>query len=188
MVDAAIDALRHEGLSGMSFTDIVADSGVARGAIYHHFPGGKRQLALEAAELNGQEVLHHLSALSGDSPRDVAEKFVEAIRPVVAESASGSGCAVAAVTVGSQGNDRELRAVANQAFTAWASQLGSALTTAGMEQAPANSLATLFVTVLEGAHVLCRAAESVEPFEASARSLLALVAEPPTNEPSQPKT
>ena len=33
----------------MSFTEILDASGAARGAIYHHFPGGKTQLVAEAA-------------------------------------------------------------------------------------------------------------------------------------------
>jgi TetR/AcrR family transcriptional regulator, lmrAB and yxaGH operons repressor len=49
MIDAALDSLRHRGVSGMSFTEVLERSGAARGAIYHHFPGGKNQLVAEAA-------------------------------------------------------------------------------------------------------------------------------------------
>ncbi|MEU3069077.1 hypothetical protein ABZ712_19585 [Streptomyces sp. NPDC006906] len=40
-------------MQGMSFTDVLTQSGAARGAIYHHFPGGKNQLATEAAVQHG---------------------------------------------------------------------------------------------------------------------------------------
>ena len=36
--------MRRNGLAGTSFTEVLADSGAARGAIYHHFPGGKSEL------------------------------------------------------------------------------------------------------------------------------------------------
>jgi len=38
----------------------------------------------------------------------------------------------------------------------------------------AADLATLLITLLEGAHVLCRAAGTLEPFEQAARTATAL--------------
>ena len=49
MIAAAVRSLQHDGAEGMSFTDVLRVSGAARGAIYHHFPGGKSQLVAEAA-------------------------------------------------------------------------------------------------------------------------------------------
>ena len=56
MIDATVTALQRRGVAGMSFTDVLASSGAARGAIYHHFPGGKTQIVTEAAARNGQDV------------------------------------------------------------------------------------------------------------------------------------
>src|SRR5690349_14109150 len=112
MIDAATTALRRRGMAGMSFSDVLAASGGARGAIYHHFPGGKRQLVAEAAGRNGQDVLTHLGQLPTDSPLAVVEAFLAGVRPVIAESARGSGCAVAAVTVHVDEDSEELCRVA----------------------------------------------------------------------------
>src|SRR4051812_23226345 len=112
MVDAAVVALRQRGLAGMSFSDVLAASGAARGAIYHHFPGGKRQLVAEAASRNGQEVRAHLARLPTTSPVAVVEAFLAGVRPVLEESAQGSGCAVAAVTLDLDADSADLRGVA----------------------------------------------------------------------------
>src|SRR5262249_52728878 len=101
MIDAAIEALRRRGVAGMSFTDVLRDSGAARGAIYHHFPGGKAQLIAEAAARNGEEVRASLAALPTDDPLAVVTAFLDAVRPVLAASTTGGGCAIAAITVGS---------------------------------------------------------------------------------------
>ena len=45
MISSAAALIGAHGLSGTSFSDVLADSGAPRGSIYHHFPGGKRQLA-----------------------------------------------------------------------------------------------------------------------------------------------
>lgn len=119
MVDAAVEALQQRGAAGMSFTDVLAASGAARGAIYHHFPGGKAQLVAEAAALNGHQVRAHLATLPANDPLAVVNAFLGAIRPVVAASATGSGCAVAAVTVGPEAGSDALRKVASTIFASW---------------------------------------------------------------------
>src|SRR5690349_20562326 len=96
MIQAAIEGLRRSGVVGMSFTQVLADSGAARGAIYHHFPGGKRQLVAEAVECNAEDVRAQLTILPVDSPSAVVEGFLTTVRPVLAASVAGRGCAVAA--------------------------------------------------------------------------------------------
>src|SRR5215472_1740260 len=96
MIDAAVDALRRDGVAGMSFTDVLSASGAARGAIYHHFPGGKSELVVEAVTRNADDVRRRLVDLPHGSPRLVVDEFLSLIRPVVQESSWGSGCAVAA--------------------------------------------------------------------------------------------
>lgn len=171
MVEAAVDALQHRGVAGMSFTEILAASGAARGAIYHHFPGGKTELVAEAATRNGQDVCGFLAALPAGTPLEVTEAFLAAIRPVLTASAStGSGCAVAALTIGTDRQDALLRQVAQRTFDSWTHTLTDRLTAAGLPSAAAADLATTLITLLEGAHVLCRAAGSTEPLERAERT------------------
>ncbi|WP_333738897.1 TetR/AcrR family transcriptional regulator [Streptomyces sp. IBSBF 2806] len=175
MISAAIGLLQRHGLAAMSFTDVLAESGAARGAIYHHFPGGKQQLALEAACRNAEDVRSHLHELPARTPREVVEAFVGSVRPVVEASAAGGGCAIAAVTVdggAAIADQNSLRTVAAQAFTAWGGELAGKLTQAGMSPSQSDDLATLMIVTLEGAHILCRAAGSIAPFDRAAAALL----------------
>jgi TetR/AcrR family transcriptional repressor of lmrAB and yxaGH operons len=174
MLQAAVDGLRRHGVAGMSFTDVLATSGAARGAIYHHFPGGKTQLVAEAATLNGDEVRARFAGLAAGSPREVVAEFLALVRPVVAESTAGGGCAVAAVAMGSEALPREASAAA---FSSWVEALAVRLAAAGMDRSAALDGATALVALLEGAHVLCRAAASLEPFDRMSRAALALAAD-----------
>ncbi|WP_282693320.1 TetR/AcrR family transcriptional regulator [Streptomyces sp. CC208A] len=177
MVDAAVGALRRRGLQGMSFTDVLERSGAARGAIYHHFPGGKSQLAAEAATQHGREVRDRLAGLGGATPQGVAAAFVEFARPVAEAAAQGSGCAVAAVTVPADEEDGELCRAAAAAFASWTEALAGALRQAGLAPADAEEKAALLVALLEGAQVLCRASGGTEPFERAVRAALGLFPE-----------
>ncbi|MTL16759.1 TetR family transcriptional regulator [Nocardia seriolae] len=173
MIDAAIDALRTKGVAGMSFTAVLDASGAARGAIYHHFPGGKTELVATAAARNGEQVRDLLAALPAPDPLTLVEAFLTLVRPVVAASAEGAGCAVAAVTVDPDSGD--LRTVAATAFDSWTTTLAERLTAAGVEPAAAADLATTLLTLLEGAHVLCRAEGTIAPFDRMSRAATDLV-------------
>jgi AcrR family transcriptional regulator len=183
MIDATVEALRRHGVAGMSFTEILASSGAARGAIYHHFPGGKAQLVAEAAARNGNDVRAHLAGLPADSPSAVVDAFLALIRPVVAAAVGGSGCAIAAATLGadppaatapSAADDAALRQVAAAAFSSWTGQLAERLATAGMPPAEADDLAAMLITLLEGAQILCRASGTLDPFEKASRTAATL--------------
>jgi TetR/AcrR family transcriptional repressor of lmrAB and yxaGH operons len=175
MIDATVEALQRRGVAGMSFTDVLQHSGAARGAIYHHFPGGKTQIVTEAAGRNGRDVRAALAALPADSAVAVVEAFLGMVRPVVTESAAGGGCAVAAITMaaGAEAGDA-LRQVAASAFGSWIGQLGERLATAGLPRVEAIDLSATLITLLEGAHVLCRAAGTLQPFDQAAKMALAL--------------
>ena len=176
MIEATVQALQRHGVAGMSFTDVLRASGAARGAIYHHFPGGKAQLVAEAAARNGHDVRIHLAGLPAGSPQAVVHAFLAAVRPAVEASAAGGGCAVAAITVraGAGADDDGLRQVAADALASWTDQLAELLTSSGLTPGEAADLAALLIALLQGAHVMCRAAGTLQPFEQAARAATAL--------------
>ena len=174
MIDAAIEALRKDGVAGMSFTEVLETSGAARGAIYHHFPGGKKQLVTEAAQRDADFVREGFASLDGATAAAVVHAFLKTVRPVVQRSTTGSSCAIAAVALAAD-DDEELRATAASGFAAWTSALSARLVTAGMAKRQAEDLATTLLALLEGAHVLCRAQRSMEPFDRLARTARLLV-------------
>ena len=81
MVVAAAALLRERGLSGTSFSEVIEISGAPRGSIYHHFPEGKDALAAEAIGLVGERVLELLRHREGETPRQVVDRFVDALVP-----------------------------------------------------------------------------------------------------------
>jgi AcrR family transcriptional regulator len=176
MIAAAVHSLQRDGAEGMSFTDVLRASGAARGAIYHHFPGGKSQLVAEAATDNGNEVRAALTQVPAESPAAVVRGFLQLIRPVVAESASGGGCAVAAAAMTKAGPDHDgPQQAAAVAIGSWISEITGRLAVAGLAAPEARELASTLITMLEGAHVLARATGGIECFDQTADALTALI-------------
>lgn len=173
MVEAAAGLIRRRGITATSFTDVLEASGAARGAIYHHFPGGKIELARDVVAWTGRSVQGRLASIQADDARAVVTQFLEAVRPAVEQSAHGASCAVAAVTVESAQVSHDLTAVVQIALRSWVDELHRQLERTGAGEAAAKTLSMLMITFLEGAHILCRAAGTVEPFNVGAVGVLA---------------
>ncbi|THG32522.1 TetR/AcrR family transcriptional regulator [Glaciibacter flavus] len=173
MIEATALLLRRGGMSAASFTDVLAASGAARGAIYHHFPDGKVELTREAVVWTGNRVKTNLVTLPGSEPAEVLAEFLDAIRPVVAEAATGVSCAVAAVVLETGQVDRSLTAVASEALQSWVDTLEARLVATGAPAAAAHAVAVLLIVFLEGTQVLCRAAGDMSPFDDGAAAVRA---------------
>ena len=174
MVRSAATLIRSRGVSGTSFSDVLADSGAPRGSIYHHFPQGKDQLAADAISWTSERVLGHLRAGAPASPSQVLERFIEMWRQTVVASGGRAGCVVAGVAIDTWGEGSQLDLV-RATFRSWVDALAEQLVAVGMPQDRASSIATATLASMEGALILCRAERSVEPLNIVARELVRLL-------------
>lgn len=172
MVRSAAYLFRERGFSGTAFSDVIAHSGAPRGSIYHHFPGGKLQLAEEAVRYAGDYLGAGVrAARRDDDPVAAVRGFLGWWRRVLVKSDFKAGCPIVAVTVESQ-----LTAAAADAFGRWQDALAAGLVSAGAAPARAARLATLVVASVEGATILCRARRSLEPLDDVTAELEELIA------------
>jgi TetR/AcrR family transcriptional repressor of lmrAB and yxaGH operons len=180
MVRSAATLISARGVSGTSFSDVLADSGAPRGSIYHHFPDGKQELAADAVRWTAARVLDHQRAGAPTTARGVLERFIDMWRQVVLGSQGAQGCVVAGVTVDSSSgtaDSAQLLEVARETFRAWAGLLAEQLESVGLPAARARSIGLATLAGMEGALILCRTEGSVEPLEAVAEELLRLLPE-----------
>lgn len=170
MVDSAVKLLAMEGFHGASFSSVLADSGAPRGSIYHHFPGGKEELILEAVDRSGANAAAVVERLRGRPVPEVVSGFVAVWRAVLTVSDFRAGCSVLGATV--SGGDDAVVERAARVFRAWEARLAEVIEEAGVGAASAAEFATLLIASSEGAVVLCRAERSFLPLERVERSLL----------------
>lgn len=170
MIDGALALLARRGLQATSFSELLAATGVPRGSLYHHFPGGKDQLVAEAVDRAGAVLSDALAPVAGAPAEQVVVRFLAIWRAVITRSQCGSGCAVAAVTIAT--DSAELLAKAAAVFRAWHDLLAGLLRQGGLPAPQARQFAMLLMASIEGAVVLSRAEQSLEPFEAVAAQLM----------------
>jgi TetR/AcrR family transcriptional repressor of lmrAB and yxaGH operons len=175
MVQSAAALIGSQGLNATSFSDVLAESGAPRGSIYFHFPGGKREMALDAIRLTSEQVLAHMRTSAGGSATEVLDHFVTLFQHVVDATDGAAGCAVAGVTIDVPASDDELLDGAREAFHSWASLLAEQLRSAGVAKKRAGGIAVIAVASVEGALILCRAEGGSAPLNAVADQLRYLV-------------
>jgi hypothetical protein len=124
----------------------------------------------EAVDLAGDYLLKTLEQKAGASALQVTEHFLAIWRGVLAQSKCTSGCAVLAVAVAT--DSPALLEHAAAVFRQWRARLAELLEQGGLARKDARRFATVLVASAEGAVVLSRAEQDLEPFEAVARSLV----------------
>jgi TetR/AcrR family transcriptional repressor of lmrAB and yxaGH operons len=179
MVRSAASLISSRGVSATSLSDVLADSGAPRGSIYHHFPGGKDQLATEAVRWTSDRVVAYLRAGTEATPAAVLGRFIQLWRQVIVTSNAGSGCVVAGVALDTGARD-ELMDVARESFRAWEAALADQLERTGLPRPRAKGIALATLAGMEGALILCRAEGSVQPLDDVAEELLRLL--PPASD------
>jgi len=170
MVQGAARLLATRGLQGASFGEIIEQTGVPRGSIYHHFPGGKDQLVGEAIAWAGERALAQIRAHDGESAESIAAAFLDLWRQLLVRGDFRAGCAVLAVTVAT--NADSLLEGAATIFTTWQDTLARLLEQGGLSAVDATQFAALLIAASEGAVVMSRAQRDIASFDVVADSIL----------------
>ena len=170
MIEGATQLLARRGLQATSFAEVLEHTGAPRGSVYHHFPQGKDQMVGEAVDLAGAFLVDLLDKRAGASALAITEHFLAIWRGVLMQSKCESGCAVLAVAVATDSPDLLNHAAA--VFRLWRQRLADLLEQGGLARKDARRFATVLIASAEGAVVMSRAEQDMEPFEAVARSLL----------------
>jgi TetR/AcrR family transcriptional repressor of lmrAB and yxaGH operons len=177
LVAAMTEALRSRGLHGVGLSELLERAEAPKGVLYHHFPGGKTELAIAAIEASAARICAAL-----DAARAANQDPIVLIREWIADSqrrlgASGfeRGCPLATVALESTRGDKAIRAALAEGFAAIRGRIAAALVAAGDDEEDARALAALIVAAYEGSLLQARVAGAAEPMTLAASALLTLI-------------
>jgi TetR/AcrR family transcriptional regulator, lmrAB and yxaGH operons repressor len=168
--------LSTRGFHGVGLTEILAKAKAPKGVMYHHFPGGKSELALAAIAQSTQTMLSQLKlafAKTSDTSEAISLWFEGSIKALSRDNFE-LGCPLATVALESTSEDIELRQAIAKSF----SDIREALSQVFEQQTTAinaKQLAALFVSAYEGALMQARVAQSPQPLHDALSALLALI-------------
>lgn len=179
MVRAAQQLIRERGYHATAISDIIERSAAPRGSVYFHFPGGKTQLAVEAAEAHAHEQVAYIDEAAGraDSAAALIEAYLDLGRDGMVASGYSRGCGIAPlVTEAAPEEPADLGATGGRAFAAMADRLAFHFVEFGLDHAPARQLADAVLAGVEGALITARARRSPAPFDAAKAALASYAA------------
>jgi len=162
LTDTIADIFVKEGFDGTSLNTLATRTGLGKASLYHHFPGGKREMAAAVYDRVSatftREVLARLAGKGDPGLRltqmaQALDKFYD------------SGHRACLIDVFSIGGAREgFAEKLTEAVTYWVGSIARTLGEAGVEKTTARMRAEDAVISIEGALVVARATGNTEPF------------------------
>ena len=172
-----LDALSTRGYHGVGLTELLTTAQAPKGVLYHHFPGGKAELAVCAIESVVAKLgadLDKVLQRAGDPVNALGAWMAQAQR-VLAGSGFASGCPLATIALESTPDDEAIRAALAKGFATLRARLSEALTGVGVAPAQARGVAALIVSSYEGALLQARVAGNVQAMRDTSEALVALL-------------
>lgn len=177
LIGSAIELLRRNGVAGTGLTELLQHSGTARRSVYVNFPGGKSELMTEATRVAGQLFDSTLAGTASDvDGRGSLAAFVASWKETLRSSDYTAGCPIVAAALGRTESPSAADA-AGEVFTAWQTMIAGRLRADGAGIDESESLATTVVAAVEGAVILCLAAQSTDPLDRTGQMLDQLIAQ-----------
>ncbi|GAA4938980.1 AcrR family transcriptional regulator [Nonomuraea thailandensis] len=169
--------MQRQGYEATGLKQISQEARATLGSVYHFFPGGKRELAVEAVRHGGAEFAEFLRA-AFDREDDPAEAIAACARDLardLRESGWLDGCPVTTTALESAGRVPELQQAAEEAYEQWRSLVRDKLTRSGFAEDVARDLAHSVINLLEGAELSAQVSRSEAPLEIAGRHLARLI-------------
>ncbi|GAB2632894.1 TetR/AcrR family transcriptional regulator [Nocardia goodfellowii] len=171
---AAAGLLARHGYHGFGLKKLSAAAGLPYGSIYHHFPGGKEEIAVAA--ITGTAVLS--SRVLAQAPGDVfasTKTMFEFMVAKLAGSEWADGCPVGTPALDGGSDVEAIRVACVAAFEVMERAFAGLLTEVGLPVREAGELAVTVVAAYEGATILSRVRRSEEPLRTVAAGMERLI-------------
>jgi TetR/AcrR family transcriptional regulator, lmrAB and yxaGH operons repressor len=185
LVQTMARLLRDQGYTATGRAQLLAESGVSNGSLYHHFPGGMEEVAEAALEASGRVVADALrEALDGvPNAGEGVVRFLDAAQGAAIDEQC-AGCPVAPTALESPIISPRLRAVAARCFDQWEALIAARLRADGWPEDSLSTQASAALALIEGSLLLARVSGQASHLANAKRAALTLLAAPPARDDS----
>ncbi len=172
LVQVSAALLQRQGLTGTGIKQILAEAHAPYSSLYHHFPGGKDELASAAIHVSGAQYQALVEAVW-----DRAPDVISAVRAVFEGAAQtleltdfAVACPIATVALEVASTNEQLRLATADVFEAWIASASVRFEAEGIVPDDAHTLALNLISLLEGAFILSQSLRNGEPVRAAGDS------------------
>jgi TetR/AcrR family transcriptional regulator, lmrAB and yxaGH operons repressor len=173
LIETASRLFRMRGYDGVGLSDILKESGIPKGSMYHHFPGGKEELAVAAIHFTKQMAVHDLrSELDRfDDPVKGFQEYFLKIANNISQDPDLVGSPIGTLVGEKYATSEPIRIACQETLQELEIVYQEKLTEAGFKTERAMELSTLLNAIIEGAIILCLAENSGDPLRLISRQL-----------------
>ncbi len=177
ILDASEELFRRQGMTGTGIKQILAAADAPFGSLYHHFPGGKDELAAETITRAGAYYLELVAEKLLAEPDLVAgvRAAFRAAGETLVDTGYADACPVETVALEVASTNEPLRLATAAVFESWLAGLTAVLVHEGLAEGRARALAHTIISALEGAFILARTAQTTEALAACGEDMARLV-------------
>lgn len=172
-----LNALRRKGYHGVGLNELLAEAGAPKGVLYHHFPGGKSELAIASIQTVVSQMTGGLQKLfkRHADPTDALRAWMVSAQKLLVSSGFEQGCPLASIALESTPDDAAIRVALAEGFSIVRAQLAEALQATGIAPERSAHLAALMVSAYEGALLQARVAGQVQAMQNTTDALLDMI-------------
>ena len=178
MLERLLDLFRDKGFDGASLADISESTGLGKSSLYHHFPKGKADMAVQ--------VLRHLEAQltdalvepmrSSGTPRQKLDRMLDTIDRFY----DGGKKACLLERLSASVDAKHFRRPLGRAFRKWIDAVDALGVESGLPRALARARAEDLVVRVEGALVVSAGTADTDVFARTIRDLRESALAPPS--------
>ncbi|GHX44012.1 TPA: TetR/AcrR family transcriptional regulator [Vibrio cholerae] len=168
VIEAAATMLALHGLRGISIREVVKFANAPLGSTYHNFPEGKHQIVTEAIFWAGEKAAAQLQACLEVDNKNGISLFLSQWRERLRNSDFRVGCPIvaAAIEAPQEPEGDKIKTAVSKVFSRWQSLIADHLISQGHSVSSAQTRALGIIASIEGAVVLCRAHQNIQPLDA----------------------
>jgi TetR/AcrR family transcriptional repressor of lmrAB and yxaGH operons len=158
ILSAAKHLFQQRGYYAIGTAEILATAKAPKGSMYHHFPEGKEQVAIEAVRTMAKDIVAEMEKLeaAGLSVAETIRTLAKGMAQWLKKSGWHEGTMLASTTVGSVPDLPKLHAAIKAAFAEWRRHIVKSLAKAGWTKPSATTMAQTIIASIEGAMILAR--------------------------------
>ncbi|MBK8700591.1 MAG: TetR/AcrR family transcriptional regulator [Saprospiraceae bacterium] len=155
--------IREKGLTATGINEVLIGTGIPKGSLYHHFPGGKDELVSAALisykDLLARSMTNHMKG-KGDAVAGL-EAVVDFFISELQDSGYVHGCPLATVALETAGINHAVSATCLEVMSGWVEKLDQYFTYKNCKAG--KEAAEDFIVRLEGAILLSKIYKDVRP-------------------------
>lgn len=178
LLDHLMAMLRKNGYDGTSISDITAATGLGKSSLYHHFPGGKEEIAVAVLEHLSARLRPALEALrAGRAPEVKLDAFLDAVNGVY----DGGRMACLLERLCASTDRKRFAGPLRASFHAFTGAFEALCREAGLPHAEARARAEDAVVRIEGSLVLAVGTDDPGVFQRAVDAIRASLLAPATD-------